>query len=143
MSVGFGTKTKIAQVQVRHFSIEYKHRPPDDTTGEREETVQTQTIEVPRLRDSVMEKEWIRVVVWNALNSKEIQGKGINQAFVYCADFEGLFLRLELNQFVDEPSQVLKPPSNDQYDRWKASIWKRFKTLYGFDLDDWLNSQKK
>jgi hypothetical protein len=135
---GFGSKAKNTQVPVRRFSVEYKHRPPDDSTGEQEQLVETKTVEVPRLKDSLMEKQWIRLVVWNALHSKDCQDKGINQAFIYCAEFEGLFLRLELNNFVDEPSHVLKPPSDELYNHWKSTVWKRFQTLYGFSLDDWL-----
>ena len=134
---GFGKKIKLQQIPLREYSVEYKYRPPDDTTGEREELIERRILKIPELKDSTLEKKWAKVAVWNALNTDEVKQRGINQAFIYQAGFENLFLRLELEPFVDEPSEVLDPPSNNEYQAWIGSLDKRLKTLYGITLREW------
>ena len=134
---GFGKKVKLQQIPLREYSVEYKYRPPEDETGELEEERDRRILHIPVLRDASLEKQWVRVAVWNALNSEEIKQRGINQAFVYQAGFENLFLRLETQPFVDEPSEVLNPPSNEDYRAWINSLDKRLKVLYGITLREW------
>lgn len=130
-------------VKVRRFMVELKHRPPDDTTGEREELIETITVIVPRLANSEWEKRWCALVVWNLFSQAAAKEAKINQAFIFTADFKELIMRLEINDFVDEECHKLPPPSQDEHDKWHRQVEKRFRTLYNQKLDDWLKKEKE
>lgn len=124
-------------VPVRSFYCELKHRPPEDKTGEHEELIETLILEVPRLKNSNMEKQWAVAQMWNKLHEPEFVEKAINQVFIFTAQFGELIIRLEVNQFEDEPSKKLVAPDTDVFEKWRQQVEKRFKSLYGVNVSQW------
>lgn len=72
---------KQIKIPVREFYCELKHRPPSDRTGEQEQLIETLVLEVPRLRNSDMERQWAIAQLWNKLHEPEFIEKNINQVF--------------------------------------------------------------
>lgn len=126
------------RVPTRTFEIELKHRPPDDTTGDREELIKTEQIQIPDLGNREWEKCWVMMAVWNTFGNEESKKLGINQAFVFSQGFRELIFRIELNPFVDEESHKLDVPMQGEYDEWLAVVRRKFKKLYAIELDDWM-----
>lgn len=127
-------------VPVRTFEIELKHRPPDDTTGDREELIKTEQIQVPDLGNREWEKRWAMLAVWNTFSDPEAKRLGINQAFVFTKGFGELLFRIEINAFEDEESHKLDAPSQAEHDRWLQLVKKKFKRLYGVELKEWMKN---
>lgn len=130
------------KVKIRRFEVELKHRPPDDATGERKELIATINLEVPRLANSEWEKRWAALCVWNLLGSDEAKEKGINQAFIFSADFGEIIMRLEVNPFQDEEVKKLDPPSQKEHNIWHEKVQKRFAQLYNLKLSEWIKTRK-
>ncbi|HLO49377.1 MAG TPA: hypothetical protein VK211_13260 [Kamptonema sp.] len=126
------------RVPTRTFEIELKHRPPDDITGDREELVKTEQIQVPDLGNREWESRWVLMATWNTFTNEESKKLGINQAFIFSKDFRELIFRIELNPFQDEEAHKLDVPAQSEYDKWLAAVRKKFKTRYGVELDDWM-----
>ena len=133
---GFGQ----LRVPTRTFEIEFKHRPLDDATGDREQLIKTEQIQVPDLGNREWEKRWTMMAVWNAFSNTDAKQQGINQAFVFSKDFQELIFRIELNLFQDEQANKLDVPAQGEYDNWLSQVRKKFKKLYGVELDDWMGS---
>lgn len=131
------TKFGKTRVELSYYCIEYKHRPEDDNTGEREEIIDTRRIGVPVLKNRGWEDNWALTVAWNDLTKAENKARGINAAYVCTDDFKRTLTRLELNPFQDEESRVLNPPSDRDYHAWRRQIEQRFKQLYGISLKGW------
>ena len=125
------------EIPLRRFQVEFKHRPPEDATGECEELVETVEIKVPKLKNSAWEVRWVAYQVWERLESEECKAKGINQAFIFTADFGELLLRMEVNPFQDEEPERLSPPSEKEHQLWKRAVEKRFRQLHGISLEQW------
>lgn len=133
MPKGFG----LPKIATRTFEVELKHRPIDDTTGEREELISTEQITIPNLGNREWEKRWVILSVWNKLFSDEAKQLNINQAFIFTKSFRELIIRLEVNSFQDEEPQRLDVPEQKIYDNWLASVRKKFKKLYGVEMREW------
>ena len=133
---GFGQ----LRVPTRTFEIEFKHRPPDDLTGDREQLIKTEQIQVPDLGNREWEKRWTMMAVWNAFSNVEAKKLMINQAFVFSKDFRELIFRIELNLFKDEQSNKLDVPVQSEYGEWLSQVRKKFKKLYGVELDNWMKN---
>lgn len=127
------------RVPTRTFEVELKHRPLDDTTGDREELVKTEQIQVPDIGNREWEKRWAMMAVWNTFSDEDAKERGINQAFIFSQGFRELIFRIELNPFQDEESHKLDVPAQSEYDNWLAAVRKKFKKLYGIGLDDWID----
>ena len=127
------------RVPTRTFEVELKHRPLDDTTGDREELVKTEQIQVPDIGNREWEKRWAMMAVWNTFSDEDAKERGINQAFIFSHGFRELIFRIELNPFQDEESHKLDVPAQSEYDNWLAAVRKKFKKLYGTELDDWID----
>lgn len=127
------------KVSTRTFEVELKHRSLDDTTGDREELVKTEQIQVPDIGNREWEKRWAMMAVWNTFSDEDAKERGINQAFIFSQGFRELIFRIELNPFQDEESHELDVPAQSEYDNWLAAVRKKFKKLYGIGLDDWMN----
>ena len=127
------------RVPTRTFEIELKHRPPDDTTGDREELVKTEQIEVPDLGNREWEKRWVLMATWNTFTEEEAKRCQVNQAFIFTKGFRELVFRIELNSFQDEEAHKLDVPAQSEYDEWLAAVRKKFKKLYAIELDDWMD----
>lgn len=125
------------KVDTRKFKIEYKHRPIDDLTGEREELILIKEVHVPRLADSNLETQWIALQVWGYLESQEAKELNINQAFIFNADFSEVLLRMETQVFHDEDPKHIPAPTQSRYDVWREKVDKRMKKLYNLGLDEW------
>jgi hypothetical protein len=128
---------KQIKIPMREFYCELKHRPPDDSTGEQEQLIETLILEVPRLRDSAMERQWAIAQVWNKLHDPEFKEKGINQVFIFTAQFGELIIRLEVNKFDDEPARKLSAPDATVFSSWQEKVQKQFKKLYGVSVEQW------
>lgn len=128
---------KLPQIPLRTFYIELKHRPPGDETGDREELIQVLNLQVPKLKNSDLEKQWVFAQIWNKLCEPEYRDSNINQAFIFTAEGRELLIRLEVNQFTDEPSRKISPPDPTVFERWRQQVAKRFKTLYGITIQQW------
>lgn len=139
---------KQIKIPMRSFYCELKHRPTDDAcggklrTGEREQLIETLILEVPRLRDSNMEKQWAmptasfaNAQLWNKLHEPEFIELGINQIFIFTAQFGELIIRLEVNKFDDEPARKLTAPDPTVFTIWQQKVAKQFKKLYGIDVN--------
>lgn len=127
------------RVPTRTFEIELKHRPPDDATGDREELIKTEQIQVPDLGNREWESRWALMATWNTFTNEESKKLGINQAFIFSKDFRELIFRIEINSFEDEEAHKLDVPTQSEYDDWLAAVRKKFKTRYGVELDDWMD----
>lgn len=125
------------KVPTRSFYCELKHRPPDDNTGDREELIETLILEVPRLKNSNMEKQWAIAQIWNKLHDPEFIQKNINQVFIFTAQFGELIIRLEVNQFDDEPARKLAAPEPNVFEEWQHKVAKQFKKIHGIDINKW------
>ena len=101
---------KQIKIPTRSFYCELKHRPPDDRTGEQEQLIETLILEVPRLKNSDMERQWAIAILWNKLHEPEFKEKGINQVFVFTAEFGDLIIRLEANKFDDQKNGIQASP---------------------------------
>jgi hypothetical protein len=132
-------KTMFKQINVpmRSFYCELKHRPPSDDTGEQEELIETMILEVPRLKNSNMERQWAIAQLWNKLHDPEFIQKDINQVFIFTAQFGELIIRLEVNQFEDEPARKLTAPEPSVFEEWQQKVAKQFKKVYGIDINKW------
>jgi hypothetical protein len=128
---------KQIKIPMRSFYCELKHRPPEDRTGEQEELIETLILEVPRLRNSNMERQWAIAQMWNKLHEPEFSEKGINQVFIFTAQFGELIIRLEVNQFEDEPARKLVAPEPSIFEKWQAKVAKQFKKVHGISLEQW------
>lgn len=104
------------RVPTRTFEIELKHRPPDDTTGDREELIKTEQIQVPNLGNREWENRWVLMATWNTFTNEESKKLGINQAFIFSKDFRELIFRIELNPFEDEEAHKLDVPAQSEYE---------------------------
>lgn len=138
MANGFKTH----QVATRIFEVELKHRPINDTTGDREELISTERVIVPDLENREWEKRWVILAVWNNFATDKAKQLGINQAFIFTKNFKELIIRLEINSFQDEEPQQLETPKQEAYDEWLCSVRKRFKSLYGIELKEWEKSSQ-
>ncbi|MEG4149263.1 hypothetical protein [Microcoleus sp. Pol12B5] len=127
------------RVPTRTFEIELKHRPPDDMTGDREELVKTEQIQVPDLGNREWEKRWVLMATWNTFTEEEAKRCGINQAFIFTKGYRELVFRIEVNPFQDEEAHKLDVPAQSEYSDWLAAVRKKFKKLYAFELDDWMD----
>lgn len=123
------------KVPMRKFCVELKHRPLGDD-GSNEILIDTITLEVPKLRDGVLENQWAFTKLWCLLEDDAFRSKGINQVFIFAADFQYLIARIELNKFDDEASHKLAAPSDKSYDKWVQKISKRFKQIYNFPIEN-------
>ena len=134
----------LPEIKTRVFEIELKHREPDDTTGEREELIATERMEIPDLKNRDWEEKWVTLNVWNSFSDQHFKEQGINQAFIFSEGFKRLIVRLELNKFHDEEAQQLDVPGEQEFQNWLNQVRKKFKKLYQFDFDKWqeLNRQK-
>lgn len=142
MSIGF-TKVATSRVRTRTFEVELKHRERDDTTGDSETLIATEQIKVPVLRNSEWEKRWAVLIVWNGFSQPHFREQGINQAFIFSAGFGELIIRLEMNQFHDEPAEKLDVPEDEVFKQWLADVRKRFKQLYQFDMNEWMETNRQ
>lgn len=142
MSAGFA-KIEKRPVRTRAFEVELKYREPDDTTGDSEKLIATEQIKVPILRNSEWEKRWAILIVWNGFSQPHFKEQGINQAFIFSAGFGELIIRLEINQFHDEPAEKLDVPDDEAFQQWLADINKRFKQLYHFEMKEWLEANRQ
>ncbi|ALF55728.1 hypothetical protein ACX27_27365 [Nostoc piscinale CENA21] len=133
---GMKVKNKKAKVKLRSFCCELKHRPLGGDSDS-EELIDTLTLQVPRLRHSKLEIQWAFALIWQKLEEPEYCDRGINQVFIFTADFKELLARIETQPFEDEPAKHLKPPSQDTYDQWQRVLENRFKQLYGISLEEW------
>lgn len=125
-------------IPLRSFYCELKHRPPDDD-GSNEELIETLILQVPRLRNSDMEKQWAFAQLWNKLEEPEFQNCNINQIFIFTAQFGELLMRIENQPFLDEPSRKLTPPDEGNFKKWQQKVEKQFKSLYGVEISEWRN----
>lgn len=80
------------------------------------------------------------MAVWNTFSDTESKELGINQAFIFSANFRELIFRIELNPFQDEEAHKLDVPAQSEYDDWLAAVRKKFKQRYGVKLDDWIDA---
>lgn len=142
MSTGFAKPVK-HPVRVRAFDVELKHREPDDTTGDSEKLISTEQITVPILRNSEWEKRWAVLIVWNGFSQPHFREQGINQAFIFSEGFGELIIRLEVNQFHDEQAEKLDVPEDEVFKKWLADVSKRFKQLYNFEMDEWMQANRQ
>ena len=133
---GFGQ----LRVPTRTFEIEFKHRPPDDLTGDREILIKTDQMQVPDVGNREWESRWAMMAVWNTFSDTEAKELGINQAFIFSKGFRELIFRIELNHFKDEQANKLDVPAQSKYDHWVTLVRKKFKKMYGVELDDWMRS---
>jgi hypothetical protein len=129
------------RVPTRTFEVEFKHRPPDDATGDREVLIKTEQIQVPDVGNREWEKRWAMMTVWNTFSEPEAKELGINQAFIFSKGFRELIFRIELNLFTDEEAHKLDVPAQREYDEWLATVRKQFKKRYGVELDDWMDGR--
>ncbi|MBD2364464.1 hypothetical protein H6G36_25380 [Anabaena minutissima FACHB-250] len=129
--------TKVAKVPLRSLYCELKHREPDDADGSREELIEILNLQVPRLKNSDMEKQWAIAQLWNKIYEPDYQNRGINQIFIFTAQAGELLVRLEVNQFTDEPSRKLPPPDPTAFKNWQQQVEKQFKKLYGISIKQW------
>ncbi|MEG4406452.1 hypothetical protein [Microcoleus sp. MON2_D5] len=113
------------KIATRTFEVEFKHRPPDDITGDREELISTEQITIPDLGNREWEKRWIILSVWNNFATDKAKELGINQAFIFTEGFKELIIRLEINPFQDEEAKKLDVPKQAAYDDWLASVRKK------------------
>lgn len=127
---------KKGKIPLRSFYCELKHRPPGDD-GSNEELIEVLELQVPRLKNSDMEKQWVFALAWGKLDEPEYQQKGINQIFIFTAQFGELLMRIENQPFEDEPARKLNPPDEDDYRQWQSKINRRFKELYGISIEQW------
>lgn len=125
---------KLPQIPLRTFYIELKYRPPDDETGDREELIQVLNLQVPKLKNSDLEKQWVFAQTWNKLCEPEYRDSNINQAFIFTAEGRELLIRLEVNQFTDEPSRKISPPDPTVFEQWRQQVAKRFNKFGGIPL---------
>lgn len=125
-----------ANIPMRRFSVELKHRPPEDKTGENEELIDTFDLYIPRLKDAKLEIQWAFTEMWKRLES-EYKDKGINQIFLFTAEFKDLIARIEVNPFEDETAHKIDSPTEEQYQQWIDKLNKRFKSLYGISIDNY------
>ena len=144
---------------MRSFYCELKCRPPDDAyggklrTGEQEELIDVLILEVPKLKNSNIEKQWALAQpavgiadIWNKLQEPEFTDKGINQVFIFTAkpgepgeavEPGELIIRLETNKFEDEPSRKLVAPEPTVFKSWQQQLDKQFVKIYGFTIKQW------
>lgn len=132
---------KKIKVPVRSFYCELKHRPPGDD-GSNEKLIEVLELQVPRLKNSDMEKQWVFALAWGKLDEPEYQHKGINQIFIFTAQFGELLMRIENQPFEDEPARSLNPPEEDDYKQWQAKVEKRFRELYGISIEQWQKQEE-
>jgi hypothetical protein len=142
MPTGFGKIVK-REVRIRTFEVELKHREPGDTTGESETLIATEQIKVPILRNNEWEKRWAILIVWNGFSQPHFQEQGINQAFIFEKGFKDLIIRLEINPFYDEKAEKLDAPKDEAFDEWLKEVKKRFKQLYNFEMDEWIEINRQ
>ena len=142
MSKGFGKIIK-REVRIRTFEVELKHRDPGDTTGESETLIATEQIKVPILADYEWEKRWAVLIVWNGFSQPHFEEQGINQAFIFSESFEEFIIRLEVNRFHDEEAENLNAPEDKVFEKWLADVRKRFKKLYNFEMDEWIEMNRQ
>jgi hypothetical protein len=128
---------KKVEIPTRSFYCELKHRPADDVDGSREELVETLIYKVPRLKNSTMEKQWCFHALWGRMFEEDYLSKGINQIFIFTAEFGELLIRMEANPYVDDECQKLPPPEGQKYDHWRDAVNKQFKKLYGISVSEW------
>lgn len=126
----------IANIPMRRFSVELKYRPPEDKTGENEELIDTFDLYIPRLKNARLESQWAFTEMWKRLES-DYKNKGINQIFLFTAEFKELIARMEVNSFEDETAHKIDSPTEEQYQRWINKLEKRFKFLYGISIDNY------
>jgi len=131
---------KNVQIPLRSFYCELKHRPEGDNDGSNEILIETLILQVPRLKSSNMEKQWCLAQLWNRLYEPEYQNRGINQVFIFSAQYGELLARLETKLFDDEPAKKLEVPSQDKFSEWQRQVEKRFKQLYGITIKQWGSS---
>lgn len=128
---------KNPKVSLRKFYVELKYRPPGEVTEEDNEVlIETLEVNVPRLKDSAMEKQWVYNMCWNSLTD-EWQHRGINQVFIFTAEFGEMLLRLELDPFQDQECVVVNNPDEDKHEMWADSVRQQFKKIYGITLEHW------
>ena len=128
-------------IPTRSFYCELKNRFPSDHTGEHEELIETLILEVPRLKNSDMEKQWAIAQLWNKLHEPEFVEKGVNQVFMFTAQFGELIIRLEVNKFEDEPSKKLEAPEPTVFKSWQQQVEKQFKKSHGITIKQWQHQQ--
>lgn len=128
---------KQIKIFLRSFYCELKHRPPEDRTGEQEQLIETLVLEVPKLRDSNMERQWAIAQLWNKLHEPEFKERNINQVFIFTAEFGELIIRLEVNKFDDEPARKLTAPDPAVFSNWQQEVKNKFKKLYGVSVEQW------
>lgn len=127
-------------VPMRSFYCELKHRPEGDDGGN-EELVDTLILQVPRLKNSDMEKQWAFAQLWNKLEDPEYKERGINQVFIFTAQFGELLMRIETKPFTDEPAREISAPDEKAFERWQQAVEKQFKRLYGISIKQWRENQ--
>lgn len=133
-------------VPTRSFYCELKHRPPDDYTGEQEELIDVLILEVPKLKNSNLEKQWAIADIWNKLQESEFTERGINQVFIFTTKTAklkqaiepgDLIIRLETNKFEDEAARKLTAPEPTVFESWQEKVDKQFIKTYGFSIKKW------
>lgn len=150
---GFGLQTKIANIPLRHYFVEYKFRLPETPetltapADDVEDVIQTTVLSLPVLRDVTLEQQWLMFLVQVFLSSDEAKQKGINQAFVFYYDprreaVKDLILRMETAKFTDEESKYLELPEEDTYSKWRSQLNTKFQRLYGVTINQWFQHKK-
>jgi hypothetical protein len=131
---------KRVNVPLRSFYCELKYRSPDDVDGSREELIETLIYKVPRLANSDMEKQWCFSALWNKICEEDWKSRGINQVFIFTAQFGELLMRMELNEFVDEKARKLEPPDENAFKKWQDQVEKQFRKIHGISVNEWRNN---
>ncbi|ACC81129.1 hypothetical protein Npun_F2575 [Nostoc punctiforme PCC 73102] len=75
--------------------------------------------------------------MWNRLYEPEYQERGINQIFIFTAQFGELIIRLEVNPFEDELAKKLVAPEPQAFQNWQKKVEEQFKKLYGISIKQW------
>jgi len=132
----------IPKIPLRTFCVELKHRPADDTTGDREELIHSLELTVPRLGNSALETRWVTLSAWHLFSSDFAKARNVNQIFVFTANWQELLIRMELNKFVDEECKTINPPDQREHDQYNRTVEKKFQQLYGISLGEWLRRDR-
>lgn len=150
---GFGLKTKVENIPLKHYFVEYKYRLPETPetlkapADDVEDVIETAVLSLPVLRDVSLENQWLMFLIQVYLSSDTAKEKGINQAFVFTFDpkreaVKELVLRMEAEKFTDEESKYLEMPSEDKYTTWRSQLDKKFYRMYGVTIKQWFEFKK-
>jgi hypothetical protein len=121
--------------EYRGFILELNHV---NASGE-EENIGYELIEIPRLYSSVMEMQYISLIVWDLLE-KQYKEEGINQVFALTKDGKESLFRYQTQEADDEPMTKIEPPTKKNHKNFFEKLRRKVFAIHGTNKIDYKRS---